>query len=86
MRVLATLVCDLIVDCDETCAAFAISEQTATPVDAVSTVRVATVDVTVVQELKVLLSTLLVARCFELVRAIELLDLFFNIKLVMIFL
>lgn len=86
MRVLATFIHDFVVDGDQTCTTFAVAKQSTPPVDAVATVRVATVDVTIVEELKVLLPTLLVARCTKLKLAFELLDFFLRVEPVMMLL
>lgn len=51
---------NFIIDRYQTSAALSISKESASPVDAVFTLRVATIDVAVVKELQVLLATLLV--------------------------
>lgn len=53
---------NFVVDGDQSGAAFAIAEQTTPPVDSVASIRVPTVDEAVVQQLKVLLATVLVPR------------------------
>lgn len=53
---------DCVVDSNEASAALSIPEESAAPVHAIVTASVATVDETIVQQLKILLTALLVAR------------------------
>lgn len=67
---------DLIVDRDESSATLSISEESASPINAISAVRVAAIDEAVVQQLQVLLATLLVSRHGHLEVTIHLVQVF----------
>jgi hypothetical protein len=77
MRVCSRLADDFVVDRDQASAALAVPEESAAPVSSITAVSVATERVSVVDELKVLLTTLLVARHRNVVNRLD----FFHLTL-----